>query len=211
MLRDRKQNTRSRRVRHGLVVVIPLLLPLLVVAGALAPGFVTVQYEDEERFVPPKRESYRVVRLAHRALLAAHDYSTRFVHKMTDLEKLFMGPRHRVEVGNRRAQMPHFPRSRGDVIVLSDTHNYIADADFKNVLQPGVVADATSTWDANLFDVIPNSTGPGGSNQYDDFMGQDAAAGASPLVVPEPGTGSLVALGLIGLALRARQRQPATS
>jgi hypothetical protein len=211
MLRGREYDTRWRPVRHGLVVALLLLLPLLVVVGALAPGFMTVQYEDEERFVPPERESYRVVRLAHRALLAAHDYSSAFVYKMVDLEKLFMGPRYRVAVRNRRAQMSHFPRSRGDVIVLGDADNYIADAGFKDVLQTGMVADATSTWDANLFDVIPNLTGPDGSKHYDDFMGQDAAAWASPLVVPEPGTGSLAALGLIGLALRARQRQPATS
>jgi hypothetical protein len=198
-------------VRHGLAVAILLLLPFLVVVGALAPDVVTVQYEDEERLVPRQRESYPVVRLARRALLAAHDYSTRFVPKMVDLEKLFTGPRYRVEAASRRTPMQRFPRSRGEVIVLDDVDSYIADTLFKDVLQPGVVADATSTWDPNLFDVIPDSTGPGGSNQYDDFTGQGDAGVVLPPIVPEPGTGSLVALGLIGLALRARQRQPATS
>jgi hypothetical protein len=215
MLRNWKQDTEHRQVRHGIAVAILLLLPLLAVLGSLAPVFVTVQYEEEEVFVPPKREPVRVVRLAHRLLLAAQDYSTRWMPEMVDLEKLFVGPRyrvhHRAQVGKRRTEMPYFPRSRGEMIVLNDVDNYIADTLFKDALQPGVVADATAVWDPRLFDVIPDTTRPGNTDQFDDFTGQGDDDEPPLLIVPEPGTGSLVALGLIVLALRARQRQPATS
>lgn len=215
MLRNQKQDTEHRPVRHGIAVAILLLLPLLAVLGSLAPVFVTVQYEEEEVFVPPKREPYRVVRLAHRMLLAAQDYSARWIPEMVDLDKLFVSPRYRVhrraQIGKRRTEMPYFPHTRGEMIVLNDVDNYITDTLFKDALQPGVVADATSAWDPALFDVISDTTRPGSTDQFDDFTGQGDDGEPPPPVVPEPGTGSLVALGLIVLALRARQRQPATS
>jgi hypothetical protein len=92
------------------------------------------------------------------------------------------------------------------VIVLDDVDVLLTDTLFKDALQPGVVADATVIWDPNLFDVIPNPTGPGGSNQYDDFAGQGSFDQALPPIIPEPSTGSLVALGFLGLALRVRWR-----
>jgi hypothetical protein len=215
MLRNRKQDKEQRPVRHGFFVAILLLLPLLAVVGSLAPVFVTVQYEEEEVFVPPKREPHRAVRLAHRLLLAAQDYSTRWMPEMVDLEKLFASPRYRVHhrprAGKRRTELPYFPRSRGEMIVLSDVDNYIADTLFKDGLQPGVVADATAVWDPRLFEVISDTTRPGNTDQFDDFTGQGDDDEPPPAVVPEPGTGSLVVLGLFVLALRARQRQPATS
>ena len=215
MLRNREQDTEQRPVRHGIAVAILLLLPLLAVLGSLAPVFVTVQYEEEEVFAPPKREPQRVVRLAHRMLLAAQDYSARWIPEMVDLDKLFASPRYRVhrraQVGERRTEMPQFPQTRGEMIVLSDVDNYIADTLFKDALQPGVVADATAVWDPRLFDVISDTTRPGSTDQFDDFTGQDEDDEPPPAIVPEPGTGSLLALGLIALALRARQRKPATS
>jgi hypothetical protein len=216
MLRNRKQDTEHQPVRHRIVVAIVLMLPLLAVLGSLAPVFVTVQYEEEEVLVPPKRKPYHVVRLAHRLLLATQDYSTRWMPEMVDLEKLFVSPRyrvhHRAQVSQWRTEMPYFPRSRGEMIVLNDVDDYIANTLFRDALQPGVVADATSVWDPILFDVISDTTRPGNTDQFDDFTGQgDDDDEPPPPIVPEPGTGSLLALGLIVLALRARQRQPATS
>lgn len=211
MLRNRKQDTEHRRVRHGIAMAILLLLPLLAVLGSLAPVVVTVQYEEEEGLAPSKREPYRVVRLAHRALLAAQDYTTRWIPEFVDLEKLFAPTRYRVRPVYRRAELPQFPHTRGDMIVLSDLDGYIGDTLFKGTLQSGVVADATAVWDPRLFEVIPDTTRPGNTDQFDDFTGPEESEEEPEVVVPEPGTGSLVALGLIAFALRARQRQPATS
>ncbi len=210
MLRNRKQDAEQRPVRHGIAVAILLLLPLLAVLGSLAPVVVTVQYEEEE-IVPPKREPYRVVRLAHRALLAAQGYTTRWIPEFVDLEKLFVRTRYRVRPVNRRAQMPQFPHTRGEMIVLSDRDGYVGEALFEGAPQPGVVVDATAVWDPRLFNVISDTTRPGNTDQFDDFTGPEESEEEPPLVVPEPGTGPLLALGLIALALRARQRQPATS
>jgi hypothetical protein len=210
MLGIRKRDAGHRSVRHGGATAILLALPLLTVLGSLAPVVVTVQYEEEEQLVPSKREPYRVVRQAHRALLAAQHYTMRWIPEIVDLEKLFAPTRYRARPVYRRAELPQFPRSRGDMIVLSELDSYTGDA-FEGKLQPGVVADATAVWDPRLFDVIPDTTRPGNTDQFDDFTGPDESEEDPPVVVPEPGTGSLVALGLIALALRARQRQPATS
>jgi hypothetical protein len=184
MAKTHKQNTRSRPVRHGFVVSILLLLPFLAIAGALAPGLVTVQYEEEEEITPSARVAYRPVRLAKPPLLVPRASSTSFIPDVMGLEQVFMGTQYSAKA---------------------------TDTLFKDALQPGVVADATVIWDPNLFDVIPNPTGPGGSNQYDDFAGQGSSGQVPPPIIPEPGTGSLVALGLLGLAWRARQRPPVTA
>jgi hypothetical protein len=209
MVESRKQKARSRPVRHGFVISILLFLPFLAIGGALAPGLVTVQYEEEEELAPRQRIPYRPVRLARRPLLVPRDYSTGFIPEVMDLEQLFMGSQYRVDVRGRLTRLPSFPRSRGDVIVLDDVDTFLTDTLFKDVLQPGVVADATVIWDPNLFDVIPNRTGPDGSNQYDDFTGQGTFSEAPPPIIPEPSTGSLVALGLLGLALRVHRRRSA--
>jgi hypothetical protein len=211
MAKSRKLNAHSRPVRHGFIISILVLLPFLAIGGALAPGLVTVQYEEEEEIAPRQRVPYRPVRLARRPLLVPRDFSTGFVPEVANLEQLFMGSLYRADVGTRLTRFATFPRSRGDVIVLDDVDIILTDTLFKDALQPGVVADATAIWDPNLFDVIPNLTGPGGSNQYDDFAGQGSFGQALPPVIPEPSTGSLVALGLLGLALRVRRCRSAAA
>jgi len=211
MLKSRKQEARSRPVRHGFVISILLLLPFLAIGGALAPGLVTVQYEEEEELAPRQRVPYRPVRLARRPLLVPRDFSMGFVPEVMDLERLFMGSQYRADVGDRFTRLPSFPRSRGDVIVLDDVDTFLTDTLFKDTLQPGVVADATVIWDPNVFDVIPDRTGFDGSNQFDDFTGQGSVTDVPPPIIPEPRTGSLVVLGLLGLALRAHRRRSATA
>ena len=211
MVESRKQKTRSRPVRHGFVISILLLLPFLAIGGALAPGLVTVQYEEEEELAPHQRVPYQPVRLARRPLLVPRDFSMGFVPEVMDLERLFMGSQYRADVGDRLTRLPSFPRSRGDVIVLDDVDTFLTDTLFKDTLQPGVVADATAIWDPNVFDVIPDTTGFDGSNQYDDFTGQGSVSNVPPPIIPEPRTGSLVVLGLLGLALRAHHRRSSTA
>lgn len=210
MVETPKQSVRSRPVRHGFVVSILLLLPFLAIAGALAPSLVTVQYEEEEELAPRVRLTYRSVRLERSPLLIPRDFSTGFIPGVMDLEQLFVSTQYSAEAGHRLTRLPSFPGSRGDVIVLDDVDTFLTDTFFKGALQPGVVADATVIWDPNVFDVIPNVTGPDGSNQYDDFAGQGTVGQAPPPIIPEPGTGSLIALGLLGLAWRARQRPSVT-
>ena len=209
MVKSRKQKARSRPVRHGFVISILLLLPFLAIGGALAPGLVTVQYEEEEELAPRQRVPYQPVRLARRPLLVPRDFSMGFVPEVLDLERLFMGSQYRADVGDRFTRLPSFPHSRGDVIVLDDVDTFLTDTLFKDTLQAAVVADATAIWDPNVFDVIPDTTGFDGSNQFDDFTGQGRVDLTAPPIIPEPRTGSLVVLGLLGLALRAHRRRSA--
>jgi hypothetical protein len=199
---------KPRAARHAGAVAVLLLLPLLAVVGSLAPVVVTVQYEEEAVFPPPKPEPFRAVHLARRALSVAKDYTTRWIPEMLDLERLFARPRNRIRVARLPAEQPHmpeFPRARGDMIVLSDMDNHHPGALFKEGLQPGVVADATAVWDPRLFNVIADTTRPSDTAQFDDFTGQGESEDPPPPIVPEPGTGSLLTLGLIALALRRRR------
>jgi hypothetical protein len=201
---------KPRPARHAAAVAVLLLLPLLAVVGSLAPVVVTVEYEEAAVFPPPKPEPFRVVRLAHHALLAAREYTTRWIPEMVDLEKLFLRPRNRIRVARlpiEQPYMPEFPRARGDMIVLSDMDDYIPESLFR----AAVVADATAVWDPRLFNVIDDTTRTSDTGQFDDFTGQGETEEPPPPIVPEPGTGSLLTLGLIALALRRRQRRPAAS
>jgi hypothetical protein len=202
-------------MRHGSVVAVLLLLPFLAIAGALAPGLVSIQYEEEEEqpeLGPRERVPYRPVRLSRKPLLVPRDYSAGFVSEVQDLEQLFMGSQYRADVGERLTRLPSFPRSRGDMIVLDDVDIYLVDTLFKDVLQPGIVADATAVWNPALFDIIPNLAIPTNGGIYDDLTGQgDVSEQPPPPIIPEPRSGGLLLFGLIALAIRARKRQPATS
>lgn len=200
-------------MRHGSVVAVLLLLPFLAIAGALAPGIVSIQYEEEEQaeITPRERVPYRPVRLSRKPLLVPRDYSAGFVSEVQDLEQLFMGSQYRADTGQRLTRLASFTTSRGDMIVLDDVDIYLVDTLFKDVLQPGIVADATAVWDPALFDIIPNLAIPTNGGLYDDLTGQgEVNELAAPPIIPEPRTGGLLVLGIVALALRARRRQPAT-
>ncbi|HEY5658102.1 MAG TPA: PEP-CTERM sorting domain-containing protein [Myxococcota bacterium] len=208
----REDETRQRPVRHGAAVATLLLLPFLVVVGSLTPDLVSVQYEEEEEPATREREPYAPLPLPRRVLHTAQEVTNRFLPGMPDLERLFAKPRYRTRRASGSVPLPRFPQTRGDIIVMNDIDHVAPEVVSKGSLQPGVVADATATWDRNLFDVIPNTTTPGrASVHYDDLMGEEEEDEPPAPVVPEPATAALLALGVIGLALRARQRQPATS
>jgi hypothetical protein len=206
-MRRRAKDTRARPIRHGLAVVIFWLLPLLAFAGMLAPGLVQVQLEEEEEEQIGRREGtvlFRPVKLSRPPLVVPRDYSTGFIPELLDLETLFGGSEFRGEFGRSLANLPSFPSHRGDMIVIDDIDPFVADQFFKDLLKPSFVADGGPVWDPRLFDVIPALFPIGNDSRYDDFpgVGYDPDAG---VVVPEPATGLLVAVGLVALAWARRR------
>jgi hypothetical protein len=207
-MRRRATETRAGRpIRHGLAAAIFWLLPLLAFAGMLAPGLVQVQLEEEEEERIPPREGtvlFRPVKLSRPPLVVPRDYSTGFIPELLNLESLFGGSEFRGEFGRNLANLPSFPSHRGDMIVIDDLDPFVADQFFKDLLKPSFVADGGPIWDPRLFDVIPSLFPIGNDVRYDDFPGMGIEPDAG-VVVPEPGTGLLVALGLLALAwLRPR-------
>ncbi|MGH0033168.1 MAG: PEP-CTERM sorting domain-containing protein [Myxococcota bacterium] len=197
----------GRPVRHGLAAAIFWLLPLLAFAGMLAPGLVEVSYEEEEEEYYRSGSGtviFRPVRLDRPPLFVSSAAGTDFIPSL-NLEALFKDSRYRGEFGRRLGELPSFPSHLGDMMVIDEVDSTVDDDFFKDVLAPTFVADTRDIWDPGIFDVIPPLFPIGNDNRYDDFPD----VGISPsdgTVVPEPGTASLLALGLAALAASRRRR-----
>lgn len=207
----RKRGTGSRvgrPVRHGVASAIFWLLPLLAFAGMLGPGFVEIAYEEEEEEIAQRSGSvpFRPVRLDRPPLIVARNHSAGFIPELLDLEVLFRGSDFRGELGRKLGRLPSFPSHTGDTIVIDDIDSFVADQFFEDLLQPSFVVSSGKIWDPEIFDVIPPLFPIGDDNRFDDFPepGIDPSHGA--VVVPEPGTGLLISLGLAVLGLARRRR-----
>jgi hypothetical protein len=70
-----------------------------------------------------------------------------------------------------------------------------------------LTVDRTPVWDSARFDIIPGLLMRDGYSMYDDLLGTGFDFGPpKTTVIPEPANAALLALGLLGLALRARLR-----
>jgi hypothetical protein len=198
----------GRPVRHGVAAAIFWLLPLLAFAGMLGPGFVQVAYVEDEQDIAQRSGTvvFRPVRLSRPPLVIPRDYSTGFFPELLDLESLFGGSEFRAEIGRKLGSLPSFPSRGGDMMVIDDVDTFAADQFFKDLLKPTFVADTGEIWDPRIFDVIPPLFPIGNDNRYDDFPAPGIDPSAGDVVVPEPGTGLLLSLGLAALGWRRRSR-----
>jgi hypothetical protein len=173
----------------------------------LAPGFVEVDYEEEEEEISARFSTlqFRPIRLTRPPLVVPRNFSTGFIPELLNLESLFNGTKFRGELGRVLGDLPSFPSHLGDMIVIDDVDTFVADQFFKDLLKPTFVADRGKIWDSGIFDVIPPLFPIGNDNRFDDFpgVGIDPSAGT---VIPEPGTGLLLALGITALAWSRRRR-----
>jgi hypothetical protein len=183
------------------------LFPLLVAGGFLAPGVIQVlalaqELTESERAPLVDRTSP----YARRPLLVPRDFSAGFTPELLDLDQLFLGSEYRVGVSaDRLARVASFPRSHGDAIVLDDVGEFVKDTTFKDILMdqpfPRLLAGDP---DADLLPLC-GTLHAGNCVRDDDLTGGGGGGDVEEgQLIPEPGTGVLVALGLTALGRRRR-------
>ncbi len=207
MATAREGTTRQSRWPARIVVLAVVLFPLLVTGGVLAPQLISLMAEPEIEGTATEASTEVTLDFSRPMpgkppLLLPRDYEAGFVPELLDLQNLFTGSSHAPDqVAQEYARLLSFPRSHGDVIVMDDVDREIKDVIFKDPVMVG----AEAAFPRPNADLLPI----GGPRPFGDGLRFDdpQATGEGPVApIPEPGTASLLASGLIILALRHRQR-----
>jgi hypothetical protein len=182
----------------------------MIGAGLLAPGFVQIISAQEQ---PANTDpALRNVPLDRPPLLVPRDYSAGFVPELLDLEELFSTNGQNL-TDAQLARLLSFPRSHGDQIVLDDSDPEVRGIAFRDALMAAALVDALFALDP--LHPLSNPLPRGNDVRPDDFPGSGVGqtlkkpptATDEPLpVIPEPGTGVLLAGGLVALGLARSPR-----
>ncbi len=195
------------------------LFPLLVGAGALAPGWVQLALQSGGSTTGDVQEAPSP--FEHRPLPAPRGPAIHFAPVAPELDRLFF------ETGFRGtepapdfdvalpavagagptpaeiAQLLSFPRYDTDPIVLDELAPPEQQIVFKDALIPEEIPDVQVPDQSRLFLPLCNTLPATNCIRFDDFT----TVRASSIPIPEPGTGALVGLGLALLAAASHPRE----
>ncbi|MDJ0851826.1 MAG: PEP-CTERM sorting domain-containing protein [Myxococcota bacterium] len=207
-----RDGKRTARWRERAAVAAMVFFPLLVGAGFLAPGWVHVLAVAQTGIAAQETEPLedQVGPFARRPLPAPRIFFGGKQPELLDLEPVFVVPwggEHRSGAGSAALieRLASFPRNDGDFIVIHDVGTVTPEVVFKDALteeydEPVVGVDE----EFGIFplcSVIPF----GNCVRFDDLTDSEVPSD-DPAVVPEPATGLLLGLGLLGMASYRRRR-----
>ncbi len=218
MADGRPDGKRTGRWRERAAVAAMLFFPLLVGAGFLAPGWVHVMAVAQTTVASleePEPLEDRVGPFARRPLPASRIFFGGSKPELLDLEPVFVVPwggENRSGAGSAALieRLASFPRNEGDYIVIHDIGSPVPEVVFKDALEETMEPlDIVAREDFGIFPLC-SSIPFGNCVRFDDLTGGEATQ-SSQNPVPEPSTGLLVALGLLGMGRHGAARRAAAS
>jgi len=198
--KQRRQTSEGRR--RSVFVGIFSILPVLVVAGVLAPDLVRVTaVEEEPTDSVPVQISSRISHYAHQPLLLPNDFSGEFIPEVFDLEHLFS----RVEYTRDPTVRDHTrfsnpPSQFGDVDPLNGVDQPSRQIVFQNPAPMRAATDSALPPTAGDLALPggPPANGAGQGLEDHRWLRSDLS---EQVAIPEPSTGLLVGMGLVLLGV----------
>lgn len=214
MPRGEADSTGESLWRRRFVVLAAVLLPLLVLGGALAPQVVSVMFDEsqleaEEEYESPELDFDRPVPGMPPLPLPLQplDFNTSFIPALLDLQHLFTRTRLSSDpMSLRFSRLLSFPRNHGDVIVMDDVDREIRAVIFKDPIMVGAITENIDPTDRDLFS-LDDPRPIGDLFTFDDPQGSGEGDPSQLLALPEPGSFGLTLAGLLVMARRRRPRE----